>query len=90
MMRQGYQLIVIENKHALFAGSSFLLTLAVMLAVALLVFLWFYLMRCISCRKRIRELDPDGGEHRGWNVMRLEQTIDDLELDMTAVNFLNF
>ena len=96
MIGQGYQLIIIENeKPFLTAGAgtmygSFLLTLAVMLAAVLLVSLWFYLMRCRSCRKRLRELNPDGRERRGWNVVRLEQEIEELELDMTAVNFLNF
>ena len=96
MIGQGYQLIIIENEKGLLttgsgmAYGSFLLTLAIMLAAVLLVSLWFYLMRCRSCRKRLRELNPDGRERRGWNVVRLEQEIEELELDMTAVNFLNF
>ena len=93
-MRQDYQLIVIESeKVPLAAGpgtanGSFWLTLAVMLVVIVLLSLWFYLMRCRSYRKRIRELDPDGEEHLGWNVVRLERMVEELELDLAAVNFL--
>ena len=94
MMRQDYQLIIIENERVPLAagpgmaGGSFWLTLAVMLAVIVLVFLCFYLMHCRSCRKRIKELDPEGREYRGWNVRKLEQTVTELELDLAAVNFL--
>lgn len=93
MMRQDYQLIVFENeKVPLAAGSgmansNFLLTVAVMIAVVVLVSLWFYLMRCRSYRKRIRELDPGGEGYRGWNVIRLGRTVAELELDLAAVNF---
>lgn len=93
MMRQDYQLIVIENeKVPLAAGpgtadSGFWLILAVMLAVVVLLSLWFYLTRCRGYRKRIRELDPGGGEYRGWNVIRLERTVTELELDLAGVNF---
>ena len=93
-MRQDYQLIVIENEKVPLAagpgtaGSSFWLTLAVMLAVIVLLSLWFYLMRCRSYRKRIRELDPGGGERLGWNIVRLERMVEELELDLAAVNFL--
>ena len=96
MASQGYQLIVIENgseKVPLAAGpvmadSNFWFTLAVMFAVVVLFSLWLYLMRCRGYRKRIRELDPGGGEYRGWNVVRLERTVAELELDLAAVNFL--
>ena len=93
-MMQDYQLIVIGNpKVLLTAGSgtvngSFWLTLAVMLAVVIFIALWFYLTRCRSCRKRIRELNPGGRAYRGWNVRRLEQTVTELDLDLAAVNFL--
>ena len=94
MMSQDYQLIVIESeKVPLAAGpgmadSNFWFTLAVMLAVVVLLSLWFYLTRCRGYRKRIMELDPGGGGYRGWNVRRLEQTVTELELDLAAVNFL--
>lgn len=93
MMRQGYQLIVIESeKVPLAAGyatadSNFWFTLAMMLTAVVLVSLWFYLMRCRGYRRRIRELDPGGGEHLGWNVRRLEQMVAELELELAAVNF---
>lgn len=91
MMSQDYQLIVIENEQIplaagpVTAGGSFWLTLAVMLAVLVLLSLWFYLTRCRGYRKRIRQLDPGGREYRGWNVMRLERTVTELEL--AAANF---
>lgn len=92
MMSQDYQLIVIENEQVplaagpVTAGTSFWLALAVILAVVVLLSLWNYLVCCRDYRKRIRELDPGGGEYRGWNVRRLERTVDELEL--AAVNFL--
>lgn len=92
MMSQDYQLIVIENEQVplaagpVTADTSFWLALTVILAVVVLLSLWNYLIRCRGYRKRIRELDPGGGEYRGWNVRRLERTVDELEL--AAVNFL--
>lgn len=92
-MRQDYQLIVIESeKVPLAAGpgtanGSFWLTLAVMLVVIVLLSLWFYLMRCRGYRKRILELDPGGGGYLGWNMRRLERTVEELELDLATVNF---
>ena len=88
MMGQNYQLIVIENDKLLLtaghgmAGSGFWLALAVMLAVVAVVSICFYLTRCRGYRKRIRELDLGGGEYRGWNVRRLEETVEELELDL--------
>lgn len=95
MMRQGYQLIVIENDKGLLAaghgmaGSGFWLALAVMLAVVALVSIYFYLTRCRGYRERIRELDLGGGEYRGWNVRRLERTVAELELDMAAMSLFS-
>ena len=93
MMGQGYQLIVIENDNVLLAAGhgmadiGFWLALAVALAIVALASVCFYLTRCRGYRKRIRELDLCGGEYRGWNVRRLEDTVTELELDMAAVNF---
>ena len=93
MMGQGYQLSVIENDGILrstghgMAYRGFWLALVVALAVAALVSVYFYLTRCRGYRKRIRELDLGGGEYRGWNVRRLEETVAELELDLAAVSF---
>lgn len=93
-MSQGYQLIVIESEKVplaagpVMADSNFWFTLTAMFAVVVLLSLWFYLIRCRGYRKRIRELDPGGGEYLGWNMRRLERTVAELELDLAAVNFL--
>lgn len=90
-MQNDYQLIVIEQEKVPLAANpditnnNFWLTLAVVLTIVVLISLWFYLMRCIGYRKRIRELDPGGGEYRGWSVIRLEQTVKDLEFSLAEI-----
>lgn len=95
MISQDYQLIVIESESEqiplaagpVMAANNFWLVLIVMFAAIVLFSLWFYLTRCRGYRKRIMELDPGGGEYRGWNVRRLERTVAELELDLVAVHF---
>lgn len=92
MLQQSYRLVIIEPERIpLSAGTgatdSFLvLTLAVMLATVVCICLWAYLARCRDYRERIRKLDPGGEEvYMGWNIWRLRQTVEELELDRAWV-----
>lgn len=90
-MMKDYSLIVIEQeKIPLAAGPDmtynlFWMALAVLLAVTVVVCVWGYLKRCLDYRKRIRELDPGGGVYLGWNIWRLELTVEELALAMTGI-----
>ena len=89
-MMKDYSLIVIEQEKVPLAADPnmtnnlFWITLAVMLAVIASFCVWGYLKRCLDYRKRIRELDPEGGAYLGWNIKRLELTVDELSLAMAG------
>lgn len=89
-MIKDYNLIVIEQEKVPLAAtptmtsSSFWVTLAVMLTFVAVICMWGYLKKCQSYRKRIRELDPGGGAYLGWNIRRLELTVDELSLAMAG------
>lgn len=91
MMQQDYQLIVIEQEKVPLAAtpnvvnSDYWLTFAMMFTAVVLIFLWFYLTRCWSYQKRIRELDPGGTEYRGWNMSQLKRTMEELEFKLAEV-----
>ena len=90
-MMRDYSLIVIEQEKVPLAAaptmtnSLFWVTLAVMLAVTAAICMWVYLKRCWDYRKRIRELDPGGGVYLGWNIRRLEWTVEELVLATTGI-----
>lgn len=82
-----YRLIVIGQEEVPLAAGPpgmtdnlFWMTLAVMLATIAAVCVWRYLTRCWAYRKRIRELDTGGGAYLGWNIRRLELTVEELAL----------
>lgn len=89
-MMKDYSLIVIEQeKVPLAAGPDMAdnriwMTLAVMLIAFAAICVWGYLRRCRDYRKRIRELDPGGGAYLGWNIRKLELTVDELSLAMAG------
>lgn len=87
-----YRLIVIEQEMVPMASGPgmtdnlflFRATLAVMLAAIAVLCMWGYLTRCRAYRKRIRELDPGGGAYLGWNIRRLERTVEELSLTLAG------
>lgn len=91
MFQQNYRLIVIEKEKVPLAADPniahnyFWLSLAVVLVIVAVVFLWVYVTNCQKYRKRIRLLDPGGGEYRGWNVRQLKRTVENLELRLAGV-----
>lgn len=89
-MQQNYRLIIIEPERVPLSagtgatGSILGPTLAVMLAAVVFICLWAYLARCRDYRERIRKLDPGGEVYKGWNIWRLRQTAEELELDLVG------
>lgn len=82
----GYRLTVIEEERVPLAGAPsgneyfYLAVLGMVLAAAVLV-LGSYLLRCIACRRRIRELAGAGGAASGWSLSGLRRQVEELEAE---------
>ncbi len=89
--RTGYRLTVIEEEKVPLAappsGSGYfhLAVIGMVLAAAALV-LGIYLLRCISCRRRIRELAGKGRKTAGWSLSGLCRQVEELEAEKIEKN----
>lgn len=84
LTQEPYILTVIEDEGVPLAGSVKMefygLTIAFMVLAVILFIAVIYLLICNRYRKRIQKLDPDGNSYRGWRLMRLKETVLNVEM----------
>ncbi len=82
----GYTLIEIQEEPVPLAlvpeaeGQYFGLAVELILLKVLLFAVVLYMIACQRFRARIRRLDKEGNAYRGWNLKRLRECVEELEL----------
>uniref|UniRef100_UPI0040560C3F hypothetical protein n=1 Tax=Acetatifactor sp. TaxID=1872090 RepID=UPI0040560C3F len=85
----GYTLIEIEEEPVPLGvfeetGAGYFTTvLAVMILILIVLMIVFYFMNCYKCKMRIKQLQHDQNVYHGWNLGRLRETVEELELQET-------
>lgn len=84
MHHRGYYLTEIRDEAVpLASGNSspfYVVTVIIMIIAILLLVLCIYLLACRKYRKRMVSLEAPKEIYHGWNLRRLRETVEELEL----------